>query len=80
MNDKTTVLVLGSTEMLGTKIVKALLEKGEAEVRAMIRPGSYDKHQEDIDAMSFLVNLGNCISNYQFYFHKTQTIFTNPTL
>ena len=44
MNGKTTVLVLGSTGMLGTKIVKALLDKGEAEVRAMIRPGSYDKH------------------------------------
>ena len=51
MVEKQTVLVLGSTGMLGTKIVKALLDKGEAEVRAMIRPGSYDKHQEDIDAM-----------------------------
>ena len=51
MADKLTVLVLGSTGMLGTKIVKALLDKGEAEVRAMIRPGSYDKHSEDIDAM-----------------------------
>ena len=46
-----TVLVLGSTGMLGTKIVKALLDKGETEVRAMIRPGSYDNHQEDIDAI-----------------------------
>ena len=51
MADKLTVLVLGSTGMLGTKIVKALLNKGEAEVRAMIRPSSYDKHREDIDAM-----------------------------
>ena len=51
MADKLTVLVLGSTGMLGTKIVKALLDKGEAEVRAMIRPGSYDKHSEDIDAI-----------------------------
>ena len=46
-----TVLVLGSTGMLGTKIVKALLDKGETEVRAMICPGSYDNHQEDIDAI-----------------------------
>lgn len=45
------VLVIGSTGMLGTKIVNALLEKGEAEVRAMIRPGSYNKHQQDIDVM-----------------------------
>ncbi len=30
MTDKSTVLVLGSTGMLGTKIVNALLEKGEA--------------------------------------------------
>ena len=51
MADKLTVLVLGSTGMLGTKIVKALLNKKEAEVRAMIRPSSYDKHSEDIDAM-----------------------------
>ncbi len=53
MTDKTTVLVLGSTGMLGTKIVKALLEKGETEVKAMVRPGSYDKedNRQDIDAM-----------------------------
>ena len=51
MADRLTVLVIGSTGMLGTKIVKALLDKGEAEVRAMIRPDSYDKHSEDIDAM-----------------------------
>lgn len=51
MADKLAALVLGSTGVLGTKIVKALLDKGEAQVRAMIRPGSYDKHSEDIDAM-----------------------------
>ncbi len=51
MADKTTVLVIGSTGMLGTKIVNALLEKGEAEVKAMVRPNSYDKHREDIDKM-----------------------------
>lgn len=43
MKDKTTVLVIGSTGMLGTKIVNALLAKGETEVRAMVRPGSYEK-------------------------------------
>ncbi|MCC0175504.1 NAD-dependent epimerase/dehydratase family protein [Waterburya agarophytonicola K14] len=47
MTDKITVLVLGSTGMLGAKIVKALLDKGEAEVRAMIRPNSYDKTRQD---------------------------------
>ncbi len=46
-----TVLVIGSTGMLGTKIVNALLNKGEAQVRAMIRSGSYDKHQQNIEAM-----------------------------
>lgn len=53
MTDKTTALVIGSTGMLGTKIVNALLDKGEAEVKAMIRPGSYDKedNRQDIDAM-----------------------------
>ena len=47
------ILVIGSTGMLGTKIVKALLDKGEAEVRAMVRSSSYDKedNRQDIDAM-----------------------------
>lgn len=51
--NKTTVLVIGSTGMLGTKIVKALLEKGETEVKAMVRPASYDKqdNRQDIDSM-----------------------------
>lgn len=53
MTEKTTVLVVGSTGMLGTKIVNALLDKGETEVKAMIRPGSYDKddNRQDIDNM-----------------------------
>ena len=53
MADKTTVLVIGSTGMLGTKIVNALLDKGETEVRAMVRPGSYEKddNKKDIDAI-----------------------------
>ena len=53
MSNKTTVLVIGSTGMLGTKIINALLEKGETEVRAMVRLGSYDKedNRKSIDAM-----------------------------
>ena len=53
MTDKTKVLVVGSTGMLGTKIVNALLDKGETKVRAMVRPGSYEKDdkKKDIDAM-----------------------------
>ena len=53
MSDKTTVLVLGSTGMLGTKIVNALLDKGETEVRAMVRPNSYGKEdkRQNIEAM-----------------------------
>ena len=53
MTDKSTVLVIGSTGMLGTKIVNALLDKDETEVRAMVRPGSDNKegNRKDIDAM-----------------------------
>ena len=43
MATKATVLVIGSTGMLGKKIVHALLEKGATEVRAMVRPDSYEK-------------------------------------
>ena len=50
---ETTVLVIGSTGMLGTKIVHALLDKGEAKVKAMVRPGSYKKNdnQKDIETI-----------------------------
>lgn len=53
MTTKPTILVIGSTGMLGTKIVSALLDKGEVEVKAMVRPNSYDKedNRQDIDAM-----------------------------
>ncbi|MGL5833316.1 MAG: aromatic alcohol reductase [Waterburya sp.] len=51
MTNKTTVLVIGSTGMLGTKIVNTLLDKGETEVRVMVRPGSYEKKRQDLDAM-----------------------------
>ena len=37
MANKMTVLVAGATGMLGTKIVSALLDKGNIDVRAMVR-------------------------------------------
>ena len=42
---KLTVLVVGSTRMLGYKIVAAVLDKGTVEVKAMVR-SSNDSHQE----------------------------------
>ena len=46
MSEKITVLVIGSTGMLGTKIVNALLDKGETGVKAMVRPNSYEKEDK----------------------------------
>jgi len=40
-----TVLVVGSTRILGSKIVAAVLDKGSVEVKAMVR-SSNDSHQE----------------------------------
>lgn len=40
MASKLTVLVVGSTGMLGGKIISALLDKGATVVKAMVRPGS----------------------------------------
>lgn len=37
MAEKLTILVVGSTGMLGSKIVSALLDKGNLDVRAMVR-------------------------------------------
>ena len=53
MPKKIKVLVIGSTGMLGTKIVNALLDKGGTEVRAMVRPNSYEKEdkRENIDGL-----------------------------
>jgi nucleoside-diphosphate-sugar epimerase len=42
---KLTVLVVGSTRMLGSKIVAAVLYKGTVEVKAMVR-SSNDSHEE----------------------------------
>jgi uncharacterized protein YbjT (DUF2867 family) len=53
MTDKLTVLVAGATGMLGTKIVSALLDKGNLDVRAMVRSTNDSKpeNHEKIDAM-----------------------------
>ncbi|PSB27303.1 aromatic alcohol reductase [Chlorogloea sp. CCALA 695] len=45
MTTKLTVLVAGATGMLGTKIVSALLDKGNIDVRAMVR--SLDDSKEE---------------------------------
>ena len=53
MTTKSTVLVAGATGMLGTKIVAALLDKGDINVRAMVRSidDSNEKNRQKIDAM-----------------------------
>jgi uncharacterized protein YbjT (DUF2867 family) len=53
MTNKPVVLVVGSTGMLGTKIISALLDKGATEVRAMVRPGSDsdEKNRQKIEKM-----------------------------
>ncbi len=50
---KSTVLVAGATGMLGTKIVAALLDKGDINVRAMVRSidDTNEKNRQKIDAM-----------------------------
>jgi nucleoside-diphosphate-sugar epimerase len=42
---KLTVLVVGSTRMLGSKIVAAVFDKGTVEVKAIVR-SSNDSHEE----------------------------------
>lgn len=53
MTTKLTVLVAGSTGMLGSKIVSALLNKGNLDVRAMVRSlnDPNPKNRQKIDAM-----------------------------
>ena len=53
MATKLTVLVAGSTGMLGYKIVLALLDKGNLDVRAMVRQSNDPKpeNRQKIDAM-----------------------------
>ena len=53
MTTKLTVLVAGATGMLGSKIVSALLDKGDVNVRAMVRSmdDSNEKNRKTIDAM-----------------------------
>lgn len=53
MTTKLTVLVAGATGMLGSKIVAALLDKGNIDVRAMVRSinDSNEKNRQKIDAM-----------------------------
>jgi len=53
MTIKLTVLVAGSTGMLGSKIVSALLDKGNIDVRAMVRRlnDSNPENRQKIDAM-----------------------------
>ena len=48
-----TVLVVGSTRMLGSKIVAAVLDKGTVEVKAMVRSSndSYEEKRQKIDEM-----------------------------
>jgi nucleoside-diphosphate-sugar epimerase len=41
MGSRKTVLVAGVTGMLGHQIAEAMLERGDANVRALIRPGGY---------------------------------------
>lgn len=53
MPTKLTVLVAGATGMLGSKIVSALLDKGNIDVRAMVRSidDSNGENRKKIDAM-----------------------------
>lgn len=53
MTTKTTVLVVGSTGMLGSKIVSALLNKGNVDVRAMVRSinDNNEENRQKIEAM-----------------------------
>ncbi|MBW4570304.1 MAG: NmrA family NAD(P)-binding protein [Tolypothrix carrinoi HA7290-LM1] len=53
MTAKPTVLVVGSTGMLGAKIISALLDKKTTNVKAMVRPNSDSdtENREKIEQM-----------------------------
>jgi uncharacterized protein YbjT (DUF2867 family) len=59
MASKLTVLVVGSTGMLGTKIISALLDKGVTVVKAMVRPGSDNQKIEEMIAQGVIVVEGD---------------------
>lgn len=59
MASKLTVLVVGSTGMLGTKIISALLDKGATVVKAMVRPGSDNQKIEQMKAQGVIVVEGD---------------------
>ncbi len=56
MATKSSVMVVGSTGMLGFKIVAALLDKGTVEVKAMVRASkdSNEANRQKIDEMKAL--------------------------
>lgn len=59
MTNKLTVLVVGSTGMLGTKIISALLDKGATVVKAMVRPGSNNQKIEQMIAQGAIIVEGD---------------------
>jgi uncharacterized protein YbjT (DUF2867 family) len=59
MASKLTVLVVGSTGMLGSKIISALLDKGATVVKAMVRPGSNNQKIEEMVAQGIIIVEGD---------------------
>lgn len=59
MASKLTVLVVGSTGMLGSKIISALLDKGATVVKAMVRPGSNNQKIEEMIAQGVTIVEGD---------------------
>jgi uncharacterized protein YbjT (DUF2867 family) len=59
MASKLTVLVVGSTGMLGTKIISALLDKGATVVKAMVRPGSNNQKIAEMIAQGAIIVEGD---------------------
>lgn len=59
MASKLTVLVVGSTGMLGSKIISALLDKGATVVKAMVRPGSNNQKIAEMIAQGAIIVEGD---------------------